>query len=226
MSFSVVIVAAGGGTRAGPGLAKQWRGLSGKPVLRWSVAALLAAGARDIVVVVSEDGETLAAEALAGLTGWRTARGAATRAGSVRNGLAALEGPPDEPVLVHDAARPFVTAAHVTALLRALDGADGAIPALPVADTLKRADADARIDATVPRGGLWAAQTPQMFRFGVLLEALEHADLDHVTDEAGAVEARGLAPRLIEGDPANLKVTYPRDLRLAAHLLTAMGDLS
>ena len=79
---TVVIVAAGGGTRAGPGLAKQWRGLSGKPVLRWSVAALLAAGARDIVVVVSEDGETLAAEALAGLTGWRTARGAATRAGS------------------------------------------------------------------------------------------------------------------------------------------------
>lgn len=219
MSFSVVIVAAGGGTRAGPGLAKQWRGLSGKPVLRWSVAALLAAGARDIVVVVSENGETLAAEALAGLTGWRTARGAATRAGSVRNGLAALEGPPDEPVLVHDAARPFVKAAHVTALLRALDGADGAIPALHVADTLKRQGETGL--TTTSRDGLWRAQTPQAFRRNRLLAAYAAWTGDEPTDDAQVVEADGGRVAIAPGDPLLMKLTYPEDFEMAERLAGA-----
>jgi 2-C-methyl-D-erythritol 4-phosphate cytidylyltransferase/2-C-methyl-D-erythritol 2,4-cyclodiphosphate synthase len=219
MSFSVVIVAAGGGTRAGPGLAKQWRVLSGKPVLRWSVAALLAAGARDIVVVVSENGETLAAEALAGLTGWRTARGDATRAGSVRNGLAALDGPPDEPVLVHDAARPFVTTAHVTALLKALDGADGAIPALPVADTLKRQGETGL--TTTSRDGLWRAQTPQAFRRNRLLAAYAAWTGDEPTDDAQVVEADGGRVAIAPGDPLLMKLTYPEDFEMAERLAGA-----
>ena len=136
MGFSAVIVAAGSGSRAGPGAAKQWRRLAGKPVLRWSAEALLGAGARELVVVVADGAQAEAEVVLAGLSGWRTAVGGDTRSKSVHAGLHALTGPDDEPVLVHDAARPFVTRAHVEALLQALEQADGVIPALPVADTL------------------------------------------------------------------------------------------
>ncbi len=219
MSFSVVIVAAGGGTRAGPGLAKQWRALAGKPVLRWSVEALLAAGAREIIVVVSEDGETLATMTLAGLTGWRTTRGAATRAGSVRNGLSALDGPPGEPVLVHDAARPFVTAGHVAALLRTLEGADGAIPALPVADTLKR-EGEAGL-STTSREGLWRAQTPQAFRRDRLLAAYAAWTDGEPTDDAQVVEADGGRVAIAPGDPLLMKLTYPEDFDMAEQLAGA-----
>lgn len=219
MSFSVVIVAAGGGTRAGPGLAKQWRALAGKPVLRWSVEALLAAGAREIIVVVSEDGETLATMTLAGLTGWRATRGAATRAGSVRNGLSALDGPPGEPVLVHDAARPFVTAGHVAALLRTLEGADGAIPALPVADTLKR-EGEAGL-STTSREGLWRAQTPQAFRRDRLLAAYAAWTDGEPTDDAQVVEADGGRVAIAPGDPLLMKLTYPEDFDMAEQLAGA-----
>jgi 2-C-methyl-D-erythritol 4-phosphate cytidylyltransferase/2-C-methyl-D-erythritol 2,4-cyclodiphosphate synthase len=219
MSFSVVIVAAGGGTRAGPGLAKQWRALAGKPVLRWSVEALLSAGARQIVVVVSEAGEPLADAALAGLAGWRTTRGGAIRADSVRNGLAALDGPPSEPVLVHDAARPFVTAAHVAALLKALDGADGAIPALPVADTLKR---EGEIGlTTTSRDGLWRAQTPQAFRRDRLLAAYAAWPSGEPTDDAQVVEADGGRVAIAPGDPLLMKLTFPEDFEMAERLAGA-----
>jgi 2-C-methyl-D-erythritol 4-phosphate cytidylyltransferase/2-C-methyl-D-erythritol 2,4-cyclodiphosphate synthase len=219
MKFSVVIVAAGGGTRAGPGLAKQWRALAGKPVLRWSVEALLAAGARDLVVVLSADGEALAAAALAGLTGWRTTLGGAARADSVRNGLAALDGPANEPVLVHDAARPFVTAAHVAALLKALEGADGAIPALPVADTLKREDGPGL--TTTSREGLWRAQTPQAFRRDRLLAAYAAWSGGEPTDDAQVVEADGGRVAIAPGDPLLMKLTYPEDFDMAERLAGA-----
>jgi 2-C-methyl-D-erythritol 4-phosphate cytidylyltransferase/2-C-methyl-D-erythritol 2,4-cyclodiphosphate synthase len=219
MSFSVVIVAAGGGTRAGPGLAKQWRALAGKPVLRWSVEALLTAGARDLVVVVSRDGEALAAAALAGLTGWRTTLGGAARADSVRNGLAALDGPANEPVLIHDAARPFVTAAHVAALLKALDGADGAIPALPVADTLKRQGGDGLM--TTSREGLWRAQTPQAFHRDRLLAAYAAWTGGEPTDDAQVVEAGGGRVAIAPGDPLLMKLTYPEDFDMAERLAGA-----
>src|SRR5690349_18211411 len=109
MDFSAVIVAAGSGQRAGPGAAKQWRPLAGKPVLRWSVEALLAAGAREVVVVVADGAWPDADKVLAGLSGWRAVVGGDTRAKSVQAGLQALTGADHEPVLVHDAARPFVT---------------------------------------------------------------------------------------------------------------------
>lgn len=219
MSFSVVIVAAGGGTRAGPGLAKQWRALAGKPVLRWSVEALLAAGARQVVVVVSEAGAPLVDTALAGLTGWRTTGGGAIRADSVRNGLAALDGPPAEPVLVHDAARPFVTGAHVAALLKALDGADGAIPALPVADTLKREGPSGL--TTTSRDGLWRAQTPQAFRRDRLLAAYAAWPLGEPTDDAQVVEADGGRVAIAPGDPLLMKLTFPEDFEMAERLAGA-----
>ncbi len=220
MSFSVVIVAAGGGSRAGPGLAKQWRPLAGRPVLRWSVEALMAAGARQIVVVVSAEGEALAAGTLAGLTGWTTARGGATRAQSVQNGLKAIDGPSDEPVLIHDAARPFVLAAHVRALLQALESADGALPALPVADTLKRLGPDGAI-STTSRDGLWRAQTPQAFRRGRLVAAYDAWTGGEPTDDAQVVEADGGVIALAPGDPLLMKLTWPEDFDMAERLAGA-----
>lgn len=227
MSFSVVIVAAGGGTRAGPGLAKQWRTVAGKPVLRWSVESLLDAGARDLVVVVSPDGEALATQALAGLSGWRTALGGATRAQSVQAGLMVINGAPDEPVLVHDAARPFVTKAHVEAVLAALDGADGAIPALLVADTLKR-ETETGL-TTTPRDGLWRAQTPQAFRRDRLLSAYARWTDGEPTDDAQVVEADGGRVALAPGDPLLMKLTFPEDFDMAERLvggarITRMGQ--
>ncbi len=223
MSFSAVIVAAGGGTRAGPGLAKQWRAVAGKPVLRWSVEALLAAGAREMVIVVSDGGEPLAADALSGLTGWRTVRGGATRAQSVQAGLKTITGPADEPVLVHDAARPFVTAAHVRSLLVALIDSDGAIPALPVADTLKR-DGPAGL-TTTPREGLWRAQTPQAFRRDRLLAAYAGWTGGEPTDDAQVIEAHGGRVALAAGDPRLLKLTFPEDFDMAERLAGGARDI-
>lgn len=222
MTFSAVIVAAGSGTRAGPGQAKQWRPLGGKPVLRWSVEAFIAAGAADIVIVTSEDGALTLPEALAGLDGWRVARGGATRALSVRSGLDALSNrPSDEPVLVHDAARPFLTRETIEGLLSALDAADGAIPALPVADTLKRAEPGAA-PTTTSRDHLWRAQTPQAFRRGALVAAYAAWPGDvEPTDDAQVIEAAGGRIALAPGDPLLMKLTYPEDFAMAERLAGA-----
>ena len=169
MSFSAVIVAAGAGLRAGPGEPKAWRNLGGRPIIRWSVEGLLAAGASEIVVVVAHDRLAHADEALAGLSGWKAVTGGRTRAESVQAGIAALTANSKQAVLVHDAARPFVSRGHVDRLLAALEVADGAIPTLPVPDTLKRGEG--LVDETVSRDGLWRAQTPQAFRLGKLKTA-------------------------------------------------------
>lgn len=148
--------------------------------------------------------------------------GGATRAESVANGLQAVENVVAESdwVLVHDAARPCLSQTMLADLCEAL-GEDevGGILAVPVADTLKRADSDGRAAATESRDGLWQAQTPQMFRYGVLRNAL--AGNRDVTDEAGAIEAAGLRPLLVKSDATNFKVTYPADLRLAELVLKA-----
>src|SRR5665213_2754034 len=136
MSFSAVVVAAGAGLRAGPGEPKVWRTLGGKPIVRWSVEGLLSAGAREVIVVVARERLGQIDEALAGLEGWKAVTGGKTRADSVQAGLAGVTATRTQPVLIHDAARPFVSREHVGRLLAALDLADGAVPALPVADTL------------------------------------------------------------------------------------------
>ena len=136
------------------------------------------------------------------------------------NGLIASELEPDDWVLVHDAARPCLTQAHLARLIAELRGdAVGGILAVPVADTLKRADDHDRILRTESREHLWQAQTPQMFRAGLLAQALQQPG--SFTDEASAVEALGLQPRLVEGDTSNFKVTYPQDMLLAELLLRA-----
>jgi len=145
--------------------------------------------------------------------------GGMTRAESVLNGLVAAEVDTDDWVLVHDAARPCLRQAQLTHLLETVRGDDvGGILAQPVADTLKRANAEQRIAYTEDRNGLWQAQTPQMFRAGLLVEALRRTS--SVTDEASAIEAMGLHPKLVTSDSSNFKVTYPQDIRLAEWMLT------
>lgn len=216
MVFDAIIAAAGSGSRAGG--PKQWRLLGGRPVARWSAEALLAAGARRLVCVAPEAALDEARAALSGLPRVTVTAGGATRAASVRAGLDALGADPPGAVLVHDAARPLVTAAVVEALLRALEDADGAVPALPLADTLKRGDGR-RVDATLPRDGLWRAQTPQAFRFDRLLAA--HAAWpggEEMTDDAAAVERAGGSVALVPGDPRLMKLTYPEDFAMAEAL--------
>ncbi len=213
MVFASIVVAAGTGSRAGGG--KQWRRLGGKPVLRWSVEALCNAGAQEIVVVIPAGAESEAAEALAGLTGWRTVTGGVERADSVRAGLDALTGAADPAVLIHDAARPFLSRAVIDRLLAALETADGAVPALPVSDTLKRADGQT-ITATIDRSALFRAQTPQAFRADRLIAAYAAWPVDRTpTDDAAVVEADGGNVVLVEGDPRLMKLTYPEDFAMA-----------
>ena len=216
MGFSAVIVAAGVGARAGPGEAKQWRTLSGRPVVRWSAEALLAAGADELAVVVAAGQQDRAREALAGLGRWRVAVGGAARSDSVKAGLAALSAADDAIVLVHDAARPLLRGEHVERLVAALADAPGAILALPLADTLKRDDGAGAITETVPRAGLWRAQTPQAFRLGVLKAAFAAWPAgEEPTDEAIVLERAGRRVALAPGDPALAKLTYPEDFAMA-----------
>lgn len=150
--------------------------------------------------------------------------GGATRHDSVLNGLIAASSAvdPEDWVLVHDAARPCLGREEVRRLIDAAAGEEtGAILAVPLSDTLKRADEEQRILATQDRQGLWRAQTPQMFRHGVLLRALEQSS--NMTDEASAVERLGLRPKLVEGQTTNLKVTYAEDLHLAELILLGRG---
>jgi 2-C-methyl-D-erythritol 4-phosphate cytidylyltransferase/2-C-methyl-D-erythritol 2,4-cyclodiphosphate synthase len=218
MSFSAVVVAAGEGLRAGPGDPKAWRLLGGRPVVRWSVEALLGAGADEVVVVVASDRLASADDALEGLTGWRAVAGGQSRAQSVQAGLAALTfGGGAQPVLVHDAARPFVTRDHVARLLAALARADGAVPALPVPDTLKRGDGV--VSATVSREGLWRAQTPQAFRLETLASAYRAWPAgEEPTDDASVVERAGGQVAMVPGDPLLMKLTYPEDFAMAEQL--------
>jgi 2-C-methyl-D-erythritol 4-phosphate cytidylyltransferase / 2-C-methyl-D-erythritol 2,4-cyclodiphosphate synthase len=217
MSFSAVVVAAGAGLRAGPGEPKVWRSLGGKPIVRWSVEGLLAAGAREVIVVVARDRLGQIDEALIGLEGWKAVTGGKTRADSVQAGLAGVTAARTQPVLIHDAARPFVSREHVGRLLAALDLADGAVPALPVADTLKRGEG--LIDETVSREGLWRAQTPQAFRVGRLKAAYRRWPAnEEPTDDAAVMERAGGHVALTPGDPMLMKLTYPEDFLLAEQL--------
>ena len=220
MTFSVIIVAAGSGTRAGSGLPKTWRQLAGKPVVVWSAEVFARSGASEIVVVVSADWLDEGQRALAHVAKCKVVVGGSSRADSVRAGLASCEGSADDPVLIHDGARPFVTQAHVDRLLFALGNTDGAILALPVSDTLKRGDA--LVEATVSRDRLWRAQTPQAFRHSALRAAYEawHSEFEP-TDDAAVLEAVGGRIAIAAGDPMLMKLTYPEDFEMAERLLNA-----
>ncbi len=150
--------------------------------------------------------------------------GGETRAESVLNGLKAAQGASsindDDWVLVHDAARPCLSATQLDKLMDELANDEvGGLLAVPVADTLKRSDTSSRVERTESRENLWQAQTPQMFRYKLLMEALSMTGGVTMTDDAGAIEALGLHPKLVLSDARNLKVTYPQDLALAELIL-------
>lgn len=219
MTFDAIIAAGGSGVRAGG--PKQWRAVAGRPVIRWSVEGMMAAGVRQVVAVIPPGGETEAIAALEGLAVMFVA-GGETRAASVHNGLQALADNPPDAVLIHDAARPFLPTAVVGRLLAALKDADGAVPALPVADTLKRGG-DGRVEATLSRDGLWRAQTPQAFRYDRLMAA--HDDwpkAEEMTDDAAAIERAGGTVAMVAGDPRLMKLTFPEDFEMAEALAGGM----
>lgn len=218
-----LLPAAGVGARMGAEHPKQYLDIHGRPMLWHAIQAFHShpAIARVVVVISPQDGwwDTYDWSQFERLQLLRC--GGSTRAESVLNGLQALAGEvaADDWVLVHDAARPCLSRTLLDRLLTRVAGdAVGGILALPVADTMKRAGQDGRIEKTVAREGLWGAQTPQMFPHGLLIRALFQAGTA-VTDEASAVEALGLSPLLVESDLSNLKVTYPGDLDVATWLL-------
>jgi 2-C-methyl-D-erythritol 4-phosphate cytidylyltransferase len=209
-----LIVAAGSGQRLGSQLPKAFVALAGRPMLQWSVDALLGVDAVERVVVALPDG----CSAPAGTVG---VSGGATRSQSVRLALAGAG--PGDPVLVHDAARPLLTPELAERVLAALeqDGVDGAIAAAPMADTVKRAGADLRVLETLERSQLWAVQTPQAFRREALERALDVGDdvLAAATDDSWLVERQGGTVVLVRSSHDNLKVTTAADLAVAEALL-------
>ena len=217
--YFALIPAAGVGARMEAGSPKQYLPIAGKPMLRHALDAFLASPliAHTYVVVSADDGviDTVVPEQ--GVTVLRC--GGATRMETILNGLQALHGnmAAHDQVLVHDAARPGLTPALIAKLIMEVgEHAAGGLLALPVVDTVKRAGPGSLSAQTVPRDHLWLAQTPQMFSYALLHRALSEApDPQAITDDASAVEALGLAPRLVEGHPRNLKVTLPRDIHTA-----------
>jgi len=231
--FFALIPAAGSGSRMGGAVEKQYLDLNAVPMIAHAMMVLARAPRIEkIFVVLSPTDRRWNNYAW---QGWEERIevlrcGGATRAETVLNGLDAIAGVcgPDDWVLVPDPARPCLPDAMLAKLLdEVADDPVGGLLAVPVADTLKRASSDTttgvRAEATVPRAGLWQAQTPQMFRHGMLSRALRAAGSD-MTDEASAIEQLGLQPRLVESDSRNLKVTWPQDLELASLILRKLNE--
>lgn len=221
--FFALVPAAGSGARMGAALPKQYLALAGRPLLYHTLKQLCACAEIERVFVVLAAGDRFFAQ-----QDWQPFAdrieplycGGAARAVSVFNGLLAVRDllAADDWMLVHDAVRPCLPADALQRLIDTLrNDAVGGLLALPVVDTLKRADAAGLVMQTEPRESLWQAQTPQMFRHAMLLAALSAAK--DVTDEASAIEALGHRPLLVAADASNLKVTWPQDMQLAELIL-------
>jgi 2-C-methyl-D-erythritol 4-phosphate cytidylyltransferase len=223
--FFAVIPAAGSGSRLGSELPKQYLELAGRPLLEHSISRLTAEPLIEQVFVVLAPRDPHFGRFDWSRYGARLQPlfcGGETRAATVfnallacRDAIAALDW-----VLVHDAARPCLGVTELERLMTELrDDETGGLLAIPVGDTLKRANREARVVQTEPRDNLWLAQTPQMFRYRLLLEALRVTDPTVATDEARAIETLGLKPRLVTGNASNIKITYPQDFQLAELIL-------
>lgn len=225
--FFALIPAAGTGSRIGEELPKQYLALAGKPMIYHAIRILSREPliSQLCVVLSPEDSHwsqydwSEFSERLIVLN-----CGGASRAESVLNGLNSMQRllsiNNNDWILVHDAARPCLTSKLLSNLIKELTVDEiGGLLAIPVADTLKRSDADARVAHTESRENLWQAQTPQMFRYHILSNALKNTNIACITDDANAVEALGFHPKLILGNTNNFKVTYPQDLALAELIL-------
>ncbi len=228
--FHVIIPAAGSGSRMGAETPKQYLSLHGKRLIQYVIKVFDQSTKINSIHIIlnSEDGH------------WHTANiglsnkihvhncGGETRAATVLNGLNAMreQVQDNDWILVHDAARPGLSHLLLSQLLNTLEDDEvGGLLAMPLADTLKRSDQHQRVAETIPRNDLWQAQTPQMFRYATLIKALEEFE-GTPTDEAEAIEALGLKPKLVTGELRNLKVTYPQDLAVLSALLNANERLS
>jgi 2-C-methyl-D-erythritol 4-phosphate cytidylyltransferase/2-C-methyl-D-erythritol 2,4-cyclodiphosphate synthase len=219
VSAAAIIVAAGAGTRMGGGVPKQFLRLGGKPLLRWSVDAFLQSErVSQVIIVVPEGAVSETHELLPEDCPVRIVEGSPiSRTGSVARGLAALAGDPPALVLIHDAARPGLSAGVIDEVIFALSDADAAAPALPVVDALKRVGQSLE---TVERASLVHVQTPQAFRWDVISRAYE-VDPDAAVDDLALVEASGAKVVLTKGRTELLKITFPEDLALAEKLIVS-----
>jgi 2-C-methyl-D-erythritol 4-phosphate cytidylyltransferase len=224
--FYALVPAAGFGARMGQETPKQYMTLAGRPMIYHALDTLCAnTEITTVFVVLSPEDAYWCTFDWSGFGDKLQPLfcGGQTRAESVLNGLLASELELEDWVLVHDAARPCLSAQQLTRLLDELRNDEvGGLLAVPVADTLKRSDAMQRVEHTESRAGLWQAQTPQMFRTGLLVQALESTP--NVTDEASAIEALGFKPRLVSSDSSNFKVTYPQDMQMAELLLSTKDN--
>lgn len=217
----VIVPAAGTGSRFGSDRPKQYAKLLDGTVLEHTLKCLLDyVDASAILVAISEQDADWANLKVSGDPRIQTVAGGEERADSVENALHALSGRAAENdwVLVHDAARPCLEQKDVAHLLAEIENHDaGGLLAVPVADTLKRAGAQGEVEATIDRSQLWQAQTPQVFRYGLLARALKEAREcgARVTDESSAIERAGFAPKLVSGSRTNIKITHGEDLLLA-----------
>jgi len=225
MKFHGLIPAAGSGLRFGASLPKQYLALHGKPVLQHAIERLQRYfPLRRTYVVLGRDDRWFEQTVTAHDDVVVLRCGGSTSAESVRNALRHVDDivAPDDWIVVHDAVRPCLDRPAALRLQdQVADDAVGGLLAIPVSDTLKRLTEDSRVHRTEPRTALWRAQTPQMFRYGVLREAFAGEGFDRWTDEAHAVEALGLSPRCVQGSASNVKITFPDDLALAAAILSA-----
>ncbi|MEQ8481395.1 MAG: bifunctional 2-C-methyl-D-erythritol 4-phosphate cytidylyltransferase/2-C-methyl-D-erythritol 2,4-cyclodiphosphate synthase [Hoeflea sp.] len=229
--LAAIIVAAGRGERAGSHAdgPKQYRLIAGKPVLAWTLSKFLShRSCNDIVVVIHADDQSLFEAAIAGLDGReriRTAVGGANRQASVRAGLEALNANAPDHVLIHDGVRPFVSHGVIDGVVAALENDDrAALPAVQIADTLKRGDENGTVTDTVPRAGLFGAQTPQGFDYQSILaahrQAAEREPGTEFTDDCALAEWAGVPVRLTPGSPLNVKLTTAEDIAMAEERLS------
>ena len=227
---AAILVAAGRGLRAGAGGPKQYRMIGGQPVIYRAMQPFCRhPDVSEVQPVVDPDDASIFNEAVRGLRHLAPAKGGATRQQSVRAGLEALVPAKPDIVLIHDAARPFVSAALISRAIAAASATGAAIPAISVADTIKIVDADGHIEATPERARLRIAQTPQSFRFDAILEAHRRAAREgrqDFTDDAALAEWAGLTVATFEGDAANMKLTTTEDfVREEARLASQLGDI-
>lgn len=210
-SFAAIVVAAGRGLRAGGHLPKQFANWRGQPLVRHSVESLLAAGADPLIVVIPADGEKFANEALEGLAGIALVHGGETRQQSVRNGLEGLTSSSSDRVLIHDAARPDLPSSVIERLLAALEDNEGAIPVLPVVDSIALAEGS-HMAGRADREAMRRVQTPQAFRYDAILDAHRNwSGAPDAGDDAQVLVAAGGAVALVEGDERLKKITFAED---------------
>lgn len=231
MTLWLIVPAAGRGRRMQADRPKQYLTLQGESVLAKTLGRLHQAFPEAALRLCLDADDARFDPRDVPFETWRRVDGGAERVDTVRRALATLddEAADEDWVLVHDAARPCVRLADLRALQSALEEeAIGALLATPVADTMKRADERGRVSHTEPREDLWHALTPQVFRFDLLRQALDAALATGapVTDEASAIEAMGLAPRLVPGSRDNIKITHPEDLEMAARILAIQSELA